>query len=323
MMIGLLSITTDPAFNLATEEYLLKHRKDNIFYLYSNEPSIITGKHQNTLAEIDYNYILKHHIPVFRRLSGGGTVYHDPGNLNFCFITNEEKGNLVNFEKHAIPIVKALERSGLKIEVGERHDLSINHEKISGNASHVFKNRSMHHGTLLFSSDLSVLNKCLNADPEKYTDKAVKSVRSKVTNISDHLDEPMSFDEFKNYIFNFLMEWFPDAEKYKLSDDEKKFIEKLKKEKYDTWEWNYGYSPFYELKKTTAFENLKIISEIKVEKGLIKSASFKSSDPAHQKILDELGNMLKGIQHNKTTIQNFLEKQNINFDIRKLTDAFF
>jgi len=322
-MRGLLSTITDPSFNLATEEHLLKNKKENIFFLYVNEPGIIVGKHQNTLAEIDYDYILTKNIPVFRRLSGGGTVYHDLGNLNFCFITNEEKGNLVNFEKHALPVVKALENLGLKTEVGERHDLFINGEKISGNASHVFRNRSMHHGTLLFSADLTVLKKCLNTKPEKYADKAVKSVRSNVTNISYHLPEPLSFDEFKNYMFTFLIKWYRSAEIYELTNEDKKVIEILKKEKYGTWEWNYGYSPVYELKRTSRSGNLKITSEIKVEKGLIRKISFKTSSPSYQKLFDELSVLLKGIQHNKLTIQNILINQNLDIDIRQLMLVLF
>jgi len=145
-MLGIISPEKDPAFNLATEEYLLKELKDDIFYLYVNEPCIVVGKHQNTLAEIDYDYILKNNIPVYRRLSGGGTVYHDTGNLNFCFITNEKEGSLIDFDKHSTPIVKALENMRLKVTVGKRHDLSINGKKITGTASHVFRQRAMHHG---------------------------------------------------------------------------------------------------------------------------------------------------------------------------------
>ncbi len=305
-MIGILSQTTNPAFNLATEEYILKEIKEDVFYLYVNEPCIVVGKHQNTLAEIDYEYTLNNNIPVYRRLSGGGTVYHDLGNLNFCFITNEEKGNLVNFEKHAIPIVKALENIGLTIEVGKRHELSIDGKKISGNASHIFRNRSMHHGTLLFSADLTILNRCLNTAQLKYSDKAVKSVKSEVTNISEFLTPPMTMEEFKLYLFNYLLSYFTDAKKYELTNTAEEIVKSLIETKYNTWEWNYGYSPVYKFSRTIKTENIIIKSKVRVEKGIIKDASIIASDPDYETYNDMLSNMIVGLQHNhKAVLQAF------------------
>ncbi len=310
-MQGIFSREFDPAFNLATEEYLLRKKKDDIFFLYINDPSIIVGKHQNTLAEIDYDCILKNDIPVYRRLSGGGTVYHDHGNLNFCFITNEKQGDLINFDKHSTPIVKALESLGLKVKIGKRHDLSINDKKITGTASHVYKNRAMHHGTLLFSADLTVLNKCLNGDYKNFKSKGVKSVRSTVTNISDHLRQKISMEHFSSYIYKYLLSYFKNALPCELSNDEISNINELIKEKYGTWEWNFGYSPVYEIERSMEINGSKIISYLKVEKGFIREISIISSNNAYQSEMDKISGALKNIQHNKPVIQRTVPRNSL------------
>ena len=303
-MLGIISHTKYPAFNLATEEYLLKELNDDIFFLYVNEPGIIVGKHQNALAEIDLNFTQKHNIPVYRRMSGGGTVYHDLGNLNFCFITNEKEGNLIDFDKHSTPIVKALEALKLKVTVGKRHDLSLNGKKITGTASHVYKQRAMHHGTLLFDADLTVLNECLSDNYGRYLTKGVRSVRSTVTNISEHLRYPMSMEEFKKHIFRFLFSYFPDAKEYRLTHNDRKEISKLVNEKYEKWEWNYGYSPVYEIERSIKFGNAIATSHIKIEKGLITHLKLISADPSLKPFLNELTTTLLNTQHSKASIKN-------------------
>ena len=305
-MLGIISDTKYPAFNLATEEYLLKELNENIFFLYINEPSIIVGKHQNALAEIDLSYTQKHNIPVFRRMSGGGTVFHYNGNLNFCFITNEKEGNLVDFDKHSTPIVKALEALNLKVSVGKRHDLSINGKKITGTASHVYRHRAMHHGTLLFDADLTVLNKCLSDNYSRYATKGVRSVRSTVTNISEHLGREMSMQKFTDHIYKFLLSWFPDAREYKLSESEKKEISLLAKEKYEKWEWNYGYSPVYEIERSIKIDNNYVSSHVKVEKGLITALNFDTSDPDLNMVFEKLSTTLLNIQHSKSALNSVI-----------------
>jgi len=170
---------TDPWFNIAAEEYFLKNFQEDIFMLWQNEASIIVGKHQNTLAEINYPYVKENGIPVIRRISGGGTVFHDLGNLNFTFIQNGEKGKLVDFRKFTDPILAVLNKMGVPAVFEGKNDLRVDGLKISGNAEHVFKNRVLHHGTLLFSSVLNDLGKALKVKTDRFTDKAVKSIRFK------------------------------------------------------------------------------------------------------------------------------------------------
>ena len=179
---------TDPYFNIAAEEYLLKQMDEDCFMVWQNEPSIIVGKHQNTLAEINYSFAKENNIPVVRRITGGGTVFHDLGNLNFTFISSGEKGKLVNFKKFTQPIIEVLNQMGIPARFEGKNDLRVNGLKISGNAEHVYKNKVLHHGTLLFSTDLNFLKKAIKSVPERFQDKAVQSVRSKVANITDFIE---------------------------------------------------------------------------------------------------------------------------------------
>lgn len=241
--------STDPYFNLAAEEYILKAFNDDVFMLWRNGPSIIAGKHQNTLAEINLDFVREHRIDVVRRISGGGTVFHDLGNLNFTFISTGTEGHLVDFRRFTRPILDVLRKLGINAKFEGRNDLTIDGRKFSGNAEHVWKNRVLHHGTLLFSAHMEHLSAALNVDPSKFTDKAVKSVRSRVTNISEHLKTPMDVMEFSSLIEDHILEVYPDSTYYDLSEEDHERIHHLVDTKYGTWEWNFGYSPKYNFRK--------------------------------------------------------------------------
>jgi lipoate-protein ligase A len=270
--------STDPYFNLAAEEYLLRNFKENCFMLWRNKPSIIVGKHQNTLAEINYEYVKENNIDVIRRLSGGGTVFHDLGNLNFTFIQNVNANeNLVDFKKYIKPIVAVLNQLGINAKHEGRNDIMIDGKKVSGNAEHVFKRRVLHHGTLLFSSVISDLSKALKVNPLKYQDKGVKSVKSRVTNISEYLQENISVLEFQDKILNYIKESEPNIENYIFSKADMDRINKLVEDKYATWDWNYGYSPKYSFEKTIEILNGNIEIQMNVEKGIIADITINSN----------------------------------------------
>ncbi len=272
-MLCIANKTSNPYFNIASEEYLLKNITDDVFMLYQNSPSVIVGKHQNTFAEINYWYTKDNKIDVVRRLSGGGTVFHDFGNLNFTFIRNGNDGNLVDFKRFTDPIIRVLQSLGVPAERSGRNDLIINDLKFSGNAEHVYKNRILHHGTLLFSSKLESLGEALRVNSAHYHDKAVKSFRSKVTNITDHLPVGMSIEKFTDNIINHIFTEFSDVIAYNFSETDIENIEKLVAEKYSTWEWNFGYSPKFTLNKSGYLNGKTITIILEIEKGIIVKAS--------------------------------------------------
>jgi lipoate-protein ligase A len=295
----------NPAFNLAAEEVLLRNHKEDIIFFYINSPSVIVGKHQNTLSEINLDYLQKNKIPVYRRLSGGGTVYHDFGNVNYCIIENGEPGHLVDFIRATTPVIDALKNFGVDARHGKRNDLLAGYKKISGNACHIYKSRAMHHGTLLFNSDLNQLTQSLKADATKFQDKSVKSVRSEVVNISDLLEGEHNIEDFLNHISTFLQEKFL-AKQYGFSNTDLEEIENLMESKYNTWIWNYGYSPAYEFTKRFKSAHYIYTSKLKVEKGLITKIEIKSNHPETEKI-KEIERLLKGIKHEKKEIEEKLQ----------------
>jgi lipoate-protein ligase A len=310
---------TDPYFNLATEEYVLKEIKDDSFMLWRNAPSIIVGKHQNTLAEINLDYVRENDIKVVRRLSGGGAVFHDLGNLNFTFTMQGESNNLIDFRKYTEPILEVLVKLGIDARFEGRNDLTIEGKKFSGNAMHIWKNKVLSHGTLLFSSHMPDLSKALNADPLKFKDKAVKSVRSRVTNISEHLKTPMDVMEFSTLIENHIMEKYPEAILYELSEEDHARIGEMVQSKYGTWEWNFGYSPQYNFRKVLRTNNSGTLEfNIDVTDGIIRDIKvfgdyFNMCEP------EEIENALRNVQHTEGKIRDVLTSYNISDYFNNLT----
>jgi len=327
-MLYFISSSHQPAFNLATEEYLLKNYEEDFFFLYSNCPALIVGKHQNTLAEINLEKTEEENIPVVRRLSGGGTVFHDEGNLNYCFIKKGEKGKLVDFQKYSQPIIDTLQKLSVDAKFEGKSDLTIDGKKFSGNASHVFKSKIMQHGTMLFSSDLKRLNQLLKVNPLKFKDRGIRSIRSHVTNISDYLSSPLSLDAFSKLIIEELRSNFPDAKAFELNNSDKEKIEVLMTEKYNNWEWNYGYSPNYSFEKLSNFPGGNILEvKLKIEKGLIQKVELDGNCIQFDQI-KSFENLLQNKKHNKNTVLKTLKGLNLdeyfnNLDENQLINALF
>ncbi len=265
--------STDPAFNLAMEEYLYRtigQEHPGYFLLWQNRPSIIVGRFQNTAQEVNRPFVEERGIAVVRRISGGGAVYHDLGNINYTFIVPNDEGNPFDFARHAKPVVDALAALGVKAEFNSRNDLAIDGKKFSGSAQHMDRRRLLHHGTLLFDSDLSVLALALQVDEEKFSSKGFKSVRSRVTNILPCLPVPLSLGEFMDYLRNSLS----GLEQISLTEGQKEGIAALREEKYATWEWNWGASPDFSERKVRRFAWGKVEALLDVKNGVIKQARF-------------------------------------------------
>lgn len=261
----------DPRINLAIEEYLLRNLKidEDILLFYINEPSIIIGRNQNTLEEINLPYVEQHNIHVVRRLSGGGAVYHDLGNLNFSFINNSGKEDLHNFKKFTAPVIRFLNKLGVPASLSGRNDILVNGLKISGNAQYITGKRMVSHGTLLFNSDLSHVSEALNVKMSKISSKGIKSVRSRVANIMDYVARPMDILEFRSLLRDdILMQ--AGSETYQLTQVDWSAIHALAAERYFQWQWNFGRSPAFNIQRTQRFPVGEIDARIDVQDGIIQ-----------------------------------------------------
>lgn len=306
-MLLIKGLNFDAFTNIATEEYLLKEKEEEIFMLWQNKPAIIVGKHQNALAEINVPFVMANNIPVVRRLTGGGTVFHDSGNINFTFIKNaDDEGKMIDFRKYAGPILEGLQSLGLEVEFSPRNDIFLDNKKISGNAEHIFakKKRVLHHGTLLFNSDLAFLNEAIKTNPDRYSDKAVNSVRSTVTNIIDYLTPQIDCASFFDYMFNFVRERQTDAQLYVLNESDKTAIEKLGLEKYSQWDWNFGYSPSYSLDKKIKVNSDEFDLILTVDKGIITSVECQW-EPLRK---------LSGQRHKPDQLRKLLQEHIVDID---------
>jgi lipoate-protein ligase A len=270
---------TDPYTNLATEDYILStFTEDDYLLFWRNDNTIVVGLHQNTQEEINTAFVDANNIRVVRRRTGGGAVYHDLGNLNFSFITDARDAARITMERFTLPIVRGLADMGLQAETSGRNDILINGSKISGNAQCLHKNRILHHGTLLFDSDLSVLSKALNVKPEKFLSKSVKSVRARVGNIKDFLPGPMSMENFSEHLLqsltNYSLAQNVKAETLELSAQDINAIKELRASKYAAWEWIYGRSPDFNFKNIQKYSGGFLEALLDIKDGHIKNCKF-------------------------------------------------
>lgn len=289
--------------NIAGEEYFMSTFNDDVFYLYINLPSIIIGKNQNAYSEINQEYVSKHDIKVVRRLSGGGAVYHDSGNLNFSFmVKNDDRDIDVVFHDYARPILHALRCLGADASFFGRNDLVINDKKISGNAQYRSPRKILQHGTLLFDSDLTAISNALNVSPIKYQGKSVKSVKSRVVNIRDFLTSEITMSDFKNAILKSVFEEISDAQLYELTESDILAISDLAEKKYSTWEWVYGNTPKFTYKNVFRFDKGTIEVQLNVLSGIIDNLTIYGDFFGVGEIKEFTDNFI-GLPYNKATIE--------------------
>ena len=300
---------TDPRINLAIEEYVLKNmdiEKDNFLLFYINQPSVIIGKNQNTIEEINTDYVEENGIIVVRRLSGGGAVYHDLGNLNFSFLTKDDGNSFNNYKKFTQPVVDALEKMGVNAELSGRNDILAEGRKVSGNAQFATKGRMFSHGTLMFDTEIDAVVSALKVKKDKIESKGIKSVRSRVANISEFIKEPMTIEQFRMEILKSIFGGEENIQYYELTEQDWENIYSLSKERYQQWAWNYGKSPRFNIQKQQRFPSGGIDIRLEVNRGIVEEATifgdfFGVGDVA------EIEQLLVGTKYDRTAIGEAIE----------------
>lgn len=305
-MIGIINRSLDPYFNLAMEEHLVKNWSGphSYFVLWQNQPAVIVGRNQNTIEEINQAFIEGEDIKVVRRMSGGGAVYHDLGNINYTLVVNENN-DFANFEKFTRPVIAALDKIGVQAENQGRNDITISGRKFSGNAQFMYKGRLLHHGTILFDSNLEIMARALNPQAEKISSQGIKSVRSRVTNISEHLLSPVSVEEFKQILTTELLALEGGKEIYELAPSDLKDIERMRDDKYSAWYWNYGKSPAYDIRKTASFDWGHMDIQMAIKGGLIVACRI-YGDYFAARDVEELEQGLIGTEYRRDDIETCL-----------------
>ncbi|WP_342513020.1 lipoate--protein ligase [Sporosarcina sp. FSL K6-1522] len=304
---------TDPHINLAIEEYILKNmdiEKDSFLLFYINEPSIIVGKNQNTIEEIDTEYVDANGIHVVRRLSGGGAVYHDLGNLNFSFITKDDGDSFRNFKKFTEPVVQALAEMGVKAELLGRNDILVEGRKISGNAQFVTNGRMFSHGTLMFDTEIERVVSALKVRKDKIESKGIKSIRSRVANITEFLAEPMTIEQFRMEVLKSIFGGEEKIQYMELTEDDWTNIHALSAERYSNWDWNYGKSPKFNMQHSHRFPVGGIDVRLDVNKGVIEDVNIFGDffGVGEVAVIEEC---LKGIQYDRQSINEALSSIDI------------
>ena len=320
-MLVLKSRSNNPFYNLALEEYLFETSEEDVFMLWQNDNTIVIGQYQNTLEEISMSYVKAHGINVVRRLSGGGAVYHDLGNINFTYITRGEYGSFSyeHFTKH---IRETLSDYGVESNFSGRNDLTIGGRKFSGNAQYIKNGKVLHHGTLLYNSNLEVLTKALQTNQTKMESKSIKSIHERVTNIKEHMQEDVPIEKFMDALFEKIAKT-EETKRIELTEDDKVLIHKKEGERYGTWEWNYGASPKSNVRKTRKHEYGLVDIFFNLENGYIDNIKIQGDFFAIGEMV-EIENALAGCKLEEKDIQNTLnqfENYIYGIDSKWLTDT--
>lgn len=292
----------DPYFNLASEEYLLREKGGYYIYLWVNSPAVIVGVNQNTLQEVNLGYTETHGIKVVRRQTGGGAVYHDGGNICYTVIAPYDE-NADNYKKFTAPVIEYLRSLGVNAEFSGRNDVTVEGKKISGNAQTVYNGRIMHHGTLLFDTDMSALSSALKPNKLKMQSKGIKSVRARVTNIADCMQNKISAEEFKDG----LSEYFKKTcREYTFTEKDLLRIRQLVEDKYSRYEWNVGRSPKAENSFEERFSFGTLRMDFDTAEGLMKNVKI-TGDFFSVRPVGEFEKLLEGVKFSRAEVSAALK----------------
>ncbi len=302
--------TTNARQNLATEEYLLRHTEDEFFMLWRNEKSVIIGKNQNAYAEIDREFADQKGISVVRRMTGGGAVFHDLGNVNFTYILRGEE-RFSDYSFFTSTVIDYLKTLGITATLSGRNDMLIDGKKFSGNAECIHKDRVLHHGTIMLGADVSQMTGVLNPDPLKVQSKGIKSVKSRVTNINEHLKTPVSPEDFIKGLCESVLNTHKNAEIYSLSPKDTQKIGEIQREKYDKWEYNFGFKQNFSVTNRKKFDGGILECHLDLKDGRISDIKF-FGDYFCKKDTVELQQMLKNVPFTPKDLSEKLKDINID-----------
>lgn len=316
-MIYINSNSTDANFNFALEKYAMDELdlSHEYFLFWRTEPTLMIGKFQNALQEINMDYVKANHVNVVRRVTGGGTIYTDMNGWQFSFITKNPIGKNIDFAHFTKPIINALASINITAELSGRNDLLIDGRKFSGNAQYKSKKVNLHHGSLLFNTNIENMVRALSVADEKLISKGIKSVRSRVTNISEHLDKDLSSEAFRDVMLDTLTK---DMSTYELTEGDIRRISEIKADQFDTWAWNFGNSPKFNITKEHRYAGGKLSVCSYIEKGVIKDIEF-YGDFFEQKDIAFLREGLLGCPYETDSIKEMLEQLDAGSFIFKIT----
>ena len=307
-MLLIINDSSNAYYNLAAEEYLIDNFDEDVVMLWRNDNTVVVGKNQNTIEEIDSRYVEANGISVVRRLTGGGAVFHDMGNVNYTIIQTYREGLFSNYDYFTTMVRNFLKTLGVEAVLSGRNDLLIEGKKFSGNAQCVRHGRMMHHGTLLFSSDVKDISGALTPNQKKTESKGVRSVSSHVTNISSHLPaerQDMDTEQFMQQLYGYYLKNYPEAVPYELSQDDRNAIQKLADEKYSTWEWNYGASPAFAVSASHKYDFGLVDVRLNVKRGRIEDVRI-FGDFFGIRSISEIEELLPGVEYRKDAIAEAL-----------------
>lgn len=315
----------EPAFNLACEEYFLTKTSLDIFILWRNGPSVIVGRNQNAQAEIDPEYVRAEGITVTRRITGGGAVFHDLGNICYTFITAHD--GPIDFVRFCAPMVSTLRGMGLDARMTGRNDIQIGGKKISGTAQTVKAGRVLHHGTLLYSADLGKLSRALRVNSDKYSGRSVASVESRVTNIAGYLSDIPGVEEFQRRLYDEFLASEPDNAAYQLTDADFDGIAELRASKYDLDEWTFAQSGNYNFSGSVRCPAGGLRADMELESGIIKAVSL-TGDFFGIEDASAFAEGLAGLRHRPEVLRKVFDDETISrvfagFSWELLCEALF
>ena len=326
------SHSNDPYYNLSFEEYIFRNlplEEEEYVYLWINSPAIIIGRNQNAYAEINEEYVKEHNLKVCRRITGGGAVYHDLGNLNFSFVTKTKGHDRIDFKQYYIPIVNALKAIGIDAELSGRNDITIDGKKCIGSSQSVDNHRVLSNGCILFNVQLEELSKALNPRKEKFESKGVKSVRSRVTNIAPYLENKnLSTEDFKNILQNEIFKLFgEEPEEYVLSEEELQGVKEIYNTRFSLESWNYGKKPVGEVKQYKKFPAGFIELAYDLNNGQIRNLHI-NGDFFGKENVEDIRKAIEGQEYKKANIKEILDTFKLedyfgNVSSEELTELFF